>query len=167
MIVLISLSFNQESQDSNSTQTLLVIYSEFFTLELFFNLCSLLNHFPATCPQRHLYIIPQVKVLHREVGSFILTRSPVGFCAQLKKKWLFLGVTTWMWLPPNLPGAVREETVWHDCKWRKIGKIKQSILFTFSWRAEQNNLLSHSLVFGQIMYFVSKKVVLKSTFLKK
>ena len=28
----------------------------------------------------------------------------------------FLGVTTLMWLHLNLPQAMREETVWHDCK---------------------------------------------------
>lgn len=105
--------------------------------------------------------------LDKNLSILALAFPPFRLCVQSeeeKEAFSFLGMTAWMWRHLNLPRATREETVWHDCKWRKIGKAKQSILFILGWKAQQNNLRSHSLVFGRIMLFVSKKVVFKSTF---
>lgn len=113
------------------------------------------------------FFFSEYHCLDKNLNILALAFPPFRLCVQSeeeKEAFSFLGMTAWMWRHLNLPRATREETVWHDCKWRKIGKAKQSILFILGWKAQQNNLRSHSLVFGRIMLFVSKKVVFKSTF---
>lgn len=76
-------------------------------------------NFPRISSQHYLYTTPQVKVQRMKVCFFTLTLSLFGFCAKHKEekhKEEKCGVTTLMWLHLNLPQAMREETVWHDCK---------------------------------------------------
>lgn len=134
MTVLFFFLVNTNHQCSSGTQPHLDF--GYFTLKPLYNLCFLLNHFPGICCQCWLYNISQVKV-HK--ACFFNSFSVWIFVLDSKfreERWFFPGITTWMWLHLNLPWAMREETVWHDCKCRKIGKIKQSILFTFSWKVK-------------------------------
>lgn len=147
-----------------SALRLLCSSSPMFVVEIFVNCelyCSTLG------PLFFLQFFSGYHCMDKNLSILALAFPPFRFCVQSeeeKEAFSFLGMTAWMWRHLNLPRATREETVWHDCKWRKIGKAKQSILFILGWKAQQNNLRSHSLVFGRIMLFVSKKVVFKSTF---
>lgn len=136
----------------------------------FCKLWILLQHSRASCFSFFFFLFSGYHCMDKNFSILALAFPPFRLCVQSeeeKEAFSFLGMTAWMWRHLNLPRATREETVWHDRKWRKIGKAKQSILFILGWKAQQNNLRSHSLVFGRIMLFVSKKVVFKSTFFLK
>lgn len=158
-----------QHQNSNDIHTsyLLYVFSAALPNIWSGNFCKLWIYCSTLGSLFFLFFFSGYHCLDKILSILALAFPPFRLCVQSeeeKEAFSFLGMTAWMWRHLNLPRATREETVWHDCKWRKIGKAKQSILFILGWKAQQNNLRSHSLVFGRIILFVSKKVVFISTF---